>query len=257
MKLVFKDNLVKLINSDTFECLKRFPANSVDVIIADPPYFLSNGGFSNSGGKKVSVDKGGWDRPESLDVELFYSNFLREASRILKQDGTIWVFGSMHNIFYLGYLMPKFDFKILNNITWQKSNPAPNLSRRMFTHSTENIIWAKKNNGKQYFNYDLVRKVNGNKQMKDVWTTATINRSEWRFGKHPTQKPLSIINRIMQASTKPGMVVLDPFIGSGTTAVAGKLNNVRTVGIDMTDEYLKIAMKRVIDYKNENIGKIK
>lgn len=257
MEQVFKDDLVKLINSDTFKCLERFPDNSVDVIIADPPYFLSNGGFSNSGGKQVSVDKGDWDRSENLDVELFYSNFLRESNRILKRDGTIWVFGSMHNVFCLGYLMPKFGFKILNNITWQKSNPAPNLSRRMFTHSTENIIWAKKNDGKQYFNYDLMREINENKQMKDVWTTPTINRSERRFGKHPTQKPLSIINRIMQASTKPGMIVLDPFVGSGTTAVAGKLNNVQTVGIDMSEEYLEIAAKRVTDFKNEKIGKIK
>ncbi|MSD83786.1 site-specific DNA-methyltransferase [Lactobacillus curvatus] len=257
MKQVYKDDLVKLINCDTFECMRRFPDRSVDVIIADPPYFLSNGGFSNSGGKQVSVDKGDWDRSKDINPEKFYTKFIKESYRILKDNGTMWVFGSMHNIFILGYLLPKFDFKILNNITWQKSNPAPNLSRRMFTHSTENIIWVKKIGGKQYFNYDLMREINNNKQMKDVWTTATINKSERRFGKHPTQKPLAVIDRMVQASTKPGMILLDPFVGSGTTTVAGKINGIKTIGIDNSEEYLKLAVQRVVDYRNESIGRIK
>ncbi|MQS89574.1 DNA-methyltransferase [Companilactobacillus mishanensis] len=258
MKEVYEDDLVKLIHSDAFEYMRKLKDESIDVIIADPPYFLSNGGFSNSGGKAVSVNKGEWDKSETLESEKkFYDDFLKESYRVLKKNGTLWVFGTMHNIYILGYLMPINNFKFLNNITWQKSNPAPNLSRRMFTHSTETILWAKKKDGKQIFNYDRMREINDHKQMKDVWTTATINKSEKRFGNHPTQKPLSIINRIIQASTNEEMTILDPFVGSGTTTVAGKINGIKTIGVDNSIEYLKIASQRVEDWKNEKIGKIK
>ncbi|GEA77565.1 methyltransferase [Latilactobacillus sakei] len=257
MKQVYKDELVKLICSDTFECMQRFPSNSVDVIIADPPYFLSNGGFSNSGGKMVSVNKGEWDKINDVKPEVFYTRLIRSADRILKKDGTIWVFGSMHNIYILGYLLPKYGFKILNNITWQKSNPAPNLSKRMFTHSTETIIWAKKESGKQFFNYNLMKELNHSSQMKDVWTTPTINNYERRFGRHPTQKPLSVIDRMVKASTDSGMILLDPFVGSGTTAVAGARNGIRTIGIDNSQDYLNIAIKRVSNFQEEKLGKIK
>ncbi|MQS52722.1 DNA-methyltransferase [Companilactobacillus mishanensis] len=258
MKQFYEDDLVKLVHSDTFDYMRKLEDESIDVIIADPPYFLSNGGFSNSGGKVVSVNKGEWDKSETLETEKkFYDDFLKESYRVLKKNGTLWVFGTMHNIYILGYLMPINNFKFLNNITWQKSNPAPNLSRRMFTHSTETILWAKKKDGKQVFNYDRMREINDHKQMKDVWTTATINKSEKRFGNHPTQKPLSIIDRIIQASTNEEMTILDPFVGSGTTAVAGKMNGIKTIGVDNSIEYLKIASQRVEDWKNEKIGKIK
>lgn len=163
----------------------------------------------------------------------------------------------MHNIYLIGYLLGKNEFKLLNNITWQKSNPVPNLSCRMFTHSTETILCAKKKKGKQFFNYPLMCKFNDNKQMKDVWTTPTINRSEKRFGKHPTQKPLSLIKSIIQASAKQDYLILDPFVGTGTTVVAVKMLNIKTIGIDNSTEYLEIAKQRVKDYKNKKVGKIK
>lgn len=257
MEQFYKDENVKLVLADAFDYLKNLPDKSIDVIATDPPYFLSNGGFSNSGGKQVSVDKGKWDKKTKIGAEKFYEMFLQESYRVLKDNGTIWVFGSMHSIYTVGYLLPKFNFKILNNITWQKSNPAPNLSKRMFTHSTETIIWARKKSGKQLFNYDLMRDLNGHKQMKDVWTTSTITKSEKRFGNHPTQKPLAVMLRILQASTNNKSLVLDPFVGSGTTAIAGKLLNIRTIGVDNSEEFLDIAKSRAMDYKNERIGKIK
>lgn len=257
MEKFYQDDYATLIFGDAFEYLKSLPDKSVDNIITDPPYFLSNGGFSNSGGKRVSVNKGKWDVAKEVNVEEFYKKFLEESMRVLKDDGTLLIFGTMHNIYIIGYLLNKVGFKLLNNITWQKSNPAPNLSRRMFTHSTETILWAKKPDGKQLFNYDLMRELNGGKQMKDVWTTSTINRSERRFGKHPTQKPLSLMIRLIQASTDKNSVVVDPFVGSGTTAVAGKLNGVKVIGVDSSKEYLEIAKSRLVDSENEKVGKIK
>lgn len=256
-KVIYSDNLSKLILGDSFDVMSKMKNKSIDVIIADPPYFLSNNGFSNSGGKLVSVNKGKWDKGNFDDAKYFYVKMLKEFKRIISDNGTIWLFGTMHNIFILGYLAQKEGFKILNNITWQKSNPVPNLSCRMFTHSTENILWLKKENGKQVFNYQLMRQINGNKQMKDVWTTATINRAEKRFGNHPTQKPLAIIDRIIKASTQKDMLVLDPFVGSGTTLVASRLNKIRCIGIDSNETFVKIAQQRLINYKTEKIGKVK
>lgn len=255
MKKVYDDKLTTLINSDFYECMSKFKDNSVDVIVADPPYFLSNGGFSNSGGKIVSVNKGKWD--QSVDPISFYSKFLEQVDRVLTDNGTFWVFGSMHNIYILGYLIQKKGFKILNNITWQKSNPAPNLSRRMFTHSTETVLWVKRKHGKQIFNYDFMRQENYGKQMKDVWTTPTTQKAEKRFGKHPTQKPLSLLRRIIIASVDRNSLVLDPFVGSGTTCVICKQLGIKSIGIDSDLDYLKIAENRLRDYKNEKIGKIK
>ncbi|MBA1433676.1 DNA-methyltransferase [Bombilactobacillus bombi] len=255
MKTIYQDDLATLIYSDTFDYLKKLASQTIDLIIVDPPYFLSNGGISNSGGKMVSVNKGKWDQTKS--PEDFYRLMLQEFYRILTANGTLWLFGTMHNIYTLGYLLPKYNFKLLNNITWQKTNPAPNLGRRMFTHSTETILWAKKEQGKQVFNYNLMRKLNNQKQMKDVWQTSTISRSEKRFGKHPTQKPLSILIRMIQASANQNMTILDPFVGSGTTIVASKILGIKSIGVDNSLEYLKIAQQRIQDFKNEKVGKIK
>ena len=156
MKEFYSDFSTSLILSDAFEYLEKIEDETIDLIVTDPPYFLSNGGFSNSGGKMVSVNKGKWDHLEPEDIEKFYEKFIKEARRVLKKDGSLWLFGSMHNIYMLGYLLNKNDFKILNNVTWQKTNPAPNLSCRMFTHSTETILWARKNEGKHYFNYFFI-----------------------------------------------------------------------------------------------------
>ncbi len=240
-----------IYNEDAFKILPIIESESVDVIATDPPYFLSNDGISCQNGKIVSVNKGEWDK-NSVSVEEFYSKFLYEAKRILKPEGTIWVFGTMHNIYYLGYLLQKLDFKILNNITWQKTNPAPNLSCKMFTHSTETVLWARREpQGKHYFNYDLMKAINGGKQMKDVWITSTTPQSEKRFGKHSTQKPLEIMERIILASSKEGEIILDPFMGSGTTLEAAVKLNRKSIGIELEKDYYAIAKERISNRIND------
>ncbi|HJE86108.1 MAG TPA: site-specific DNA-methyltransferase [Levilactobacillus hammesii] len=244
----YRNDLIQLYAGDSLQLIPSMIKESIDVIIADPPYFLSNGGFTNSGGKKVSVNKGNWDEINDKypSSEAFNALFLKEAQRVLKPTGTIWIFGSLHNIYEVGYLLKKYDYRLLNNITWQKLNPPPNLSCRMFTHSTETILWARKfPKVPHFFNYNLMRHYNQGKQMKDVWSTPVIQQSERRFGRHPTQKPISIIKRMIEASTTEGMTILDPFVGSGTTAVACQSLKRYCIGIDSSPEYLAIAKRRL------------
>ena len=168
----------------------------------------------------------------------------------MKEDATIWISGTMHNIFSIGQLLTELDFKILNIITWQKTNPPPNFSCKCFTHSTEHIIWARKNEKvPHYFNYELMKQLNDNKQMKDVW----IAPWEKSCGKHPTQKPLSLLTRIILSSTKPKAWVFDPFTGSSTTGIAANLANRRFLGIDKEEEFLKISKNRKLEI--QSIGK--
>lgn len=243
---IYEEDLASIIQGNSLDLLKKIQTESIDAIVTDPPFFLSNGGITCQSGRMVSVDKGDWDKTDSMTMDEFYYQFLQEAKRILKPNGTIWVFGTMHNIFSLGNIMQQMEFKILNNITWQKTNPAPNLSCRMFTHSTETIIWARKNKkSKHYFNYQLMKEMNNGKQMKDVWTTATTKKSEKSFGRHPTQKPLEIMDKIILASTKEGDVILDPFVGSGTTLVSAKRLGRRAMGMELESEYINIAIERL------------
>lgn len=253
MKSIYKDDLTTLIHGNSLDILKEFEDNSFDVIITDPPFFLSNGGITCQNGKMVSVDKGDWDKLDIMTMEEFYLVVLEEFKRILKHDGTLWIFGTMHNIYSLGYLITKLEFKIMNNIVWQKSNPSPNLGCRMFTHSTETILWVKQNkNSKHIFNYKLMKELNGGKQMKDVWTTSTTKKSEKFFGKHPTQKPLKIMERLILASTNEDSIILDPFVGSGTTCVAAKQLNRKSIGIDIERDFIDIAINRIEDVTNDN-----
>jgi site-specific DNA-methyltransferase (adenine-specific) len=197
----------------------------------------------------VSVDKGNWDKVDSMtEMDDFNNHWLRECKRVLKKDGTIWVFGTNHNIFSVGYSIQKHGFKMLNTITWVKTSPPPNLSCRMFTHSTETIIWSKKNpKSKHFFNYSLMKEINGGKQMKDVWTIGRTKKYEKRFGFHPTQKPEEIIERIVLCSSKEEEIVLDLFSGSGTTGVVSIRNNRKYIGIDNNIEYLEISKLRILD----------
>lgn len=246
MNKVFENNNIKLFNADAFELFPKFPDESFDSIITDPPYFLSNDGISCQNGKMVSVNKGEWDKlSDGMTLEQYYSKFLEESKRVLKPGGTIFVSGTLHNIYVLGYLLEKNDFQILNNITWQKTNPAPNLSCKMFTHTTETILWARKGKKtKHYFNYDLMKEINGGKQMKDVWSSSTTKLSEKKNGKHPTQKPLWLMERLILASTKEQDLILDCFSGSGTTLLAADKLNRRAIGIEIEKIYTDLTIER-------------
>ena len=219
----------------------------IDLIFADPPYFLSNGGITCQSGKMVKVDKGDWDvsRGPELNHE-FNLEWLKRCQKVLKPNGTIMVSGTSHVIFSIGFAMQQLQMKLLNNITWQKPNPPPNLSCRYFTHSTETILWAgKTGKTKHQFNYEYMRELNAGKQMKDVWTLTAPKPEEKIFGKHPTQKPLSLLRRIIQAASQEGDIVLDPFNGSGTTAVACIETNRNYIGIELEQEFIELTNKRI------------
>ncbi len=234
-----------LLHGDCFKLLRDFDFK-FNCIFADPPYFLSNGGISVQSGKIVCVDKGEWDKGKSLqDITEFNMEWLGLCRDKLKENGTIWVSGTYHNIFSVANCLTDLGYKILNVITWAKTNPPPNISCRYFTYSTEFIIWARKHEKKaHYFNYDLLKRINDNKQMTDVWHLPAIAQWEKSCGKHPTQKPLSLLSRIIMASTEVGDWILDPFCGSSTTGIAANLLGRRYLGIDQEIEYLKISEDR-------------
>lgn len=225
---------------------EKHPGGLFDMIFADPPYFLSNGGITCHAGKMVKVDKGDWDKSRGAELNHeFNTEWLRRCQRVLKPNGTIWVSGTQHVIFSVGYAMQQLGFKILNDIAWEKPNPPPNLSCRYFTHSTETILWAAKNEkSKHCFNYQDMKRENGGKQMKSVWRLAAPRTEEKRFGKHPTQKPVTLVSRCLLASTHEGDLVLDPFLGGGTTAVAALENSRRAIGIELEEKNLQLAVRR-------------
>ena len=234
-----------LLHGDCFKLLRDFDFK-FNCIFADPPYFLSNGGISVQSGKIVCVDKGKWDKGKSPQQLMdFNREWLSLCRDKLKDNGTIWISGTYHNIFSVANCLTDLGYKILNVITWAKTNPPPNISCRYFTYSTEFIIWARKHEKKaHYFNYDLLKRINDNKQMTDVWHLPAIAQWEKSCGKHPTQKPLSLLSRIIMASTEVGDWILDPFCGSSTTGIAANLLGRRYLGIDQEVEYLKISEDR-------------
>ena len=251
---------------DAIDVMNRLPEASVDMVFADPPYGLSNGGFSVYSGRQVSVNKGVWDKSRGTQADFdFHSSWLEAAHRLLKPDGTLWVSGTYHSIYACGYAMQLLGYRILNDIAWYKPNAAPNLGRRMFTASHESLIWASKSKkAKHTFNYQALREgdfpgdrfKNPGRQMRSAWETiehretlwpiTTAKKGEREFGKHPTQKPLALMERIVVASTNPGDTILDPFCGSGTTGVACLLNERRFIGVDSERAYLRdLAKKRL------------
>lgn len=239
------DRSFTLLQGDCFKLLREFDFK-FSCIFADPPYFLSNGGISVQSGKVVCVNKGEWDKGKSqqeiMDFNMGWLGLCRDK---LKDNGTIWISGTFHNIFSVANCLTELGYKILNVVTWAKTNPPPNISCRYFTYSTEFIIWARKSEKKShYFNYDLMKQLNGDKQMTDVWHLPAIARWEKSCGKHPTQKPLALLSRILMASTKPGEWVFDPFCGSSTTGIAANLLGRRYLGIDQEQKYLEISKNR-------------
>lgn len=257
-----------LYRGDSLSLLEGFEDQTFDLIFADPPYFLSNGGFTCQSGKRAKVDKGGWDASRGVDDDFaFTSAWLKECKRVLKPTGSVWVSGTQHVIFSVGFAMQKLGYKLLNTVTWYKPNASPNLSCRYFTHSTEILIWASPTaKGKllHTFHYAQMKADNGGKQMRDVfalpkvgeeelsadgqgrlWTQLTPRKGEKALGGHPTQKPIALLNRVIEASTDPDAVVLDPFCGSGTTGVAAVQKGRRFVGLDLDQTYLELTRRRL------------
>jgi site-specific DNA-methyltransferase (adenine-specific) len=238
------------------------------MIFADPPYFLSNGGFTCKSGRRAPVCKGSWDESRGLDADhQFALQWLGACKRVLKPSGSIWVSGTQHVIFSVGFALQALEYRLLNTVTWYKPNASPNLSCRYFTHSTELLIWAspqKKGRLLHQFNYQKMKRENGGKQMRDVWNLPRIDEEElfpdgqgrvWSqltprkaekvLGKHPTQKPLALLERIIASTTSHRALVLDPFSGSGTTGVAALKLGRRYIGIEVEPKYLELSEQRL------------
>ena len=227
--------------------IERYPNGVFDTVFADPPYFLSNGGISCQNGRMVKVDKGSWDKSAGADVNhAFNREWLSRCQQLLKKDGTIWVSGTAHVIHSIGFAMQQLGMRMLNDITWEKPNPPPNLGCRNFTHATETIIWAAKTEkSKHKFNYAEMKEENGGKQMKSVWRMTAPSGEEKTHGKHPTQKPLALMSRCIRASTDSGDFVFDPFLGSGSTGVAAVREGRRFFGVEQMPEYAELAVRRI------------
>jgi site-specific DNA-methyltransferase (adenine-specific) len=245
-----------IFNGDCPEIMRSIPENSIDMIFADPPYLLSNDGITCQNGTMVNVNKGEWDKSNGFEHDTaFHNEWISACRRVLKPEGTIWISGTYHSIYQCGYLLQKNNFHILNDIAWYKPNAPPNLSCRFFTASHETLVWARKEkNAKHTFNYEEMK--NGrfpedklkkeNSQMRSVWSIGTPVQGEKEHGKHPTQKPLDLLKRIVLASTKEKTIVLDPFCGSGTTGAACQsIHNRLFIGIEIEEKYCELAKKRL------------
>jgi site-specific DNA-methyltransferase (adenine-specific) len=252
-RVVYDDNLdgIALLQANCLGVLDdlalKHPDGCFDMVFVDPPYFLSNGGITCHAGRMVKVDKGEWDRSLGPGMNHeFNTAWLSRCQRVLKPNGTIWITGTHHVIFSVGFALQQLGFKILNDITWEKPNPPPNLSCRYFTHSTETVLWATRSDrSRHFFNYRLMRELNAGKQMKTVWRIGPPVKDEKKFGKHPTQKPVALVERCLQAATKEGDLVLDPFMGAGTSAVACARLSRRFLGIELDETFAQTAAKRV------------
>jgi len=248
----FQEKDFELHKGNCVDVLYNLPEKSVDLIFADSPYFLSNGGITCKAGKVVSVNKADWDKSNGfIKDSRFNEQWIEACRRVLKDNGTIWVTGTMHNIYQIGFALQKLNFNLLNEISWFKPNAPPNLTCKYFAHSHETILWARKyKNVPHFFNYEEMRKWDDKispcgKQMRSVWSIPLTPQSEKTSGKHPTQKPVELLKRIIISSSKKGDVVLDPFNGSGTTGVVAKSLGRKYIGIDKEEDFLKLTVKRI------------
>ena len=258
--IYFQDGDFTLLNGDSYKLLKKIESKSVDLIFADPPYFLSSGGISCQSGKQVSVNKGEWDYSKTIEDRIkYHRKWIALCRNVLKDNGTIMISSTLHSVYAIGVALELEAYSIINNIIWKKTNPAPNLACRCFTHSTETVIWARKQlnfkkKGKHYFNYEAMKEENDGKQMKDVWEffdiepeifeSSTAPKSEKKHGNHPTQKPAKLLKRLITAASKEGDLVLDPFNGSGTTGIVAHILKRRYIGIELDKEFLELTKKR-------------
>ena len=261
MSLFWKNNQIRLYHDDCLSLMEEFISQKkqFEMIFADPPYFLSNDGFSLHAGRRVSVNKGKWDKSNGLENdENFTFEWLKRCQQLLAPNGTIWISGTLHNIYTVGYVLQKLSFKILNDISWFKPNGPPHLACRYFAHSHETLLWAKKDKkSKHFFNYQLMKhwEKHGNKakdiiknegkQMRSVWSIPLTPREEKKYGKHPTQKPEELLRRIILSSTQEKDLILDPFCGSGTTGVIAQKYKRKFIGIDQEEIFLEIAKQRI------------
>ncbi|HEY4515409.1 MAG TPA: site-specific DNA-methyltransferase [Candidatus Paceibacterota bacterium] len=254
----FKDKDFVLYHGDSLNILNELPVSSIDMVFADPPYNLSNGGFTVHAGRMVSVNKGDWDRSKGFQDDYdFHYRWLAACRRVLKPGGTLWVSGTYHSIYQCGHALQALEYHILNDIAWFKPNASPNLSCRFFTASHETLIWARKEKGARHtFNYNLMKEGSWTEdqlkkpglQMRSVWAMGTPKPAEKKYGKHPTQKPIDLLRRVVLSSTNKGDVVLDPFTGSSTTGLATVMNDRKFIGIDMEQKYLDLSINRYKDY---------
>ena len=260
IKPYYNNSHFRLYHDDCINVLAQIPENSIDMVFADPPYLLSNGGFTVHAGRRVSVNKGEWDKSNGLKKDFeFHLKWIKAVKRVLKPSGTIWVSGTYHSIYQCGFALQEVGFHILNDVSWFKPNASPNLSCRYFTASHETLLWARKDkSAKHVFNYALMK--NGdwpgdfikkpNTQMRSVWAIGTPKGFEKQFGKHPTQKPEDLLRRVILASTNKGDLVLDPFTGSSTTGIAAHLLGRNFIGIDTDAKYLGLSIKRFEELEN-------
>src|SRR5580704_1671062 len=246
---VFRDDKhhIRIYEADCLAILAALPENTVDLIFADPPYFLSNNGITCHAGRMVSVNKGEWDRSRGPDANHeFNRSWLAACQRVLKPTASPCVSGTPHAIHSVGFAMQQLEFKLLNDISWVKPNPPPNLSCRYFTHATETIIWAAKNKRSRHtFNYKLMKEANAGKQMKSVWSIPPPESWEKKFGKHPAQKPLALLERVLLASSNEGDLILDPFLGSGTSALAALRLSRKIIATDSAVSSISLSLLRI------------
>jgi site-specific DNA-methyltransferase (adenine-specific) len=254
------ENWFELINGDAVDELTKIAAGSIDFVFADPPYFLSNNGFTVKSGKAASVNKGEWDKSSGFDEDLvFHKSWIAECLRVLKPNGTIAISGTYHSIYKCGFILQKLGCRIINDISWFKPNGAPALAGRNFTASHETIVWASKgNSAKHTFNYQASKNwdfpadriLKPGKQMRSVWSIPTTPKREKAHGNHPTQKPIELLKRLIAMCSNDDEVILDPFCGSGSTGVASLALNRNFIGIDLDSEYLKLSALRIDEARN-------
>ncbi len=263
MEPYFSNKNIRLYLGDILEVLHELPDECIDLIFADPPYNLSNDGFTCHAGRRVSVNKGKWDKSKGIEEDFtFHYKWIEECRRVLKSNGSLWISGTYHSIYACGFALQKQGWHLINDICWFKPNAAPNLACRMFTASHETLLWVRKSkNTKHQFNYEIAKNYNWNgdflkkpgKQMRSVWAINTPKNGEKKYGKHPTQKPEALLERIVLSCSKEKDIILDPFCGSATTGVVALRHNRKFVGIDMEKEYLdKFAVPRIKDTIERN-----
>ncbi|MGC8979606.1 DNA-methyltransferase [Caldisericum sp.] len=230
---------IKLFKGDAIEILKQLESKSVDLIFADPPYNLSSENYLTcKSGKRAKCNKGSWDQIKN--IHEFNKKWIEECARVLKDEGTIWISGTLHNHPSIGVILKQLDLWIINDIIWFKPNAPPLIQRNRFVPSTE-LIWVASKSKKYYFNYEMAVKLNNGKQMRNLWEIPAQRHKT----QHPTEKPEKLLERVILIGSKEGDTILDPFMGSGTTGVVAKRFNRNFIGIEIDEKYFEIAQKRI------------